>query len=355
MRKNYSTLTSNVRSRLNPDGILLSKAVQLELSTIQYSDVLTYVRYAMNAVEPEYTAKSKAAGSKVKDHLSTVLSNVDYEYQGSVMTDTHIKGYSDIDLLAITNKFYGWSATQVQLILDSPLYRENYSATSIQKLERENNVGPYTGDPLNDLRQNRLASEIKMTGTYDICDITKPKAIKIKNQSLNREVDIVIANWYDDVQSIVNGKGRNRGIQVYDKSSHTRGTADYPFLSIDRINTRSSYTNGRTKKMIRFLKNCKANSRYEIKEVTSFDINAICYDIAPDLYKYLAFYDLVPVLYNQLFKICNDANHADSIKSVDGKEDIFKGKPEKIRALKLILAEVEAVYLDLRENRLLAS
>jgi hypothetical protein len=354
MRKNYSTLTNNVRSRLNPDNILLSKGVLEELSTIQYNDVLTYIRYAMNGVEPEYTAKSKLAGQKVKEHLSSVLTNVDYEYQGSVMTDTHIKGHSDIDLLVITKKFYQWTNFQVGLILNSPEYRQLYSAPAIQRLEQENNVSTYTGDSLSDLRTNRLTSETKMIGTYEICDISKPKAIEITNQSLNREVDIVIANWYDDVQSIINGKGIYRGIQVYNKSTKSQENADFPFLSIDRINSRSSSTNGRTKKMIRFLKNCKANSGHDIKDISSFDINAICYDISPDIYKGLAFYSLVPVLYNQLYKICTDGNHADSIKSVDSKEDIFKGKPEKIRALKLILAEVEAIYLDLKENSVLS-
>jgi hypothetical protein len=99
MAKNYRQLTESIRSRINPDNIAIQKAFSDELSTLSYSDVLTFIRFAMKSVEPEYTQKSRDAGERVKEHLSKELKDVSFKYQGSVMTNTHIKGYSDIDLL----------------------------------------------------------------------------------------------------------------------------------------------------------------------------------------------------------------------------------------------------------------
>ena len=352
MRKNYSQLARIIQSRLNPEGLILEKAFRDELDSISYSDVLVFIRTAMKGVEPEYTKRSKEAGEKVKDHLKTVLKDVEYKYQGSVMTDTHIKGYSDIDLLTISDKFYSWESSRAKQILENYDQRQQYRESSIRKLEYENNVSPYTGDSLADLRGIRLTSEQKMKEVYIDCDTSKPKAIKITNLNLKRDVDIVTANWYDDVMSIINDKGEYRGIQVYNKHEHKKGPANFPFLSVVRINDRGSYTNGRLKKMIRFLKHCKTESVYQI-ELSSFDINAICYSIDLEIYKDLHFYDLVPVLYKQLKRICEDNSYSDNIISVDGREYIFRHDSNKKANLKQLLTEVEGIYLDLVENKIL--
>jgi hypothetical protein len=347
MNKNYRQLTESIKGRINPENFAIRKSFSDELSTISYSDVLTYIRVAMKGVEPEYTQKSKDAGERVKEHLSKGLSDVTFKYQGSVMTDTHIKGYSDIDLLSICEKFYQPDKIKIRQLLDTPEQRVKYYQSSIDKLERVINSDSYAGNALEDLKKMRLDSENIVSNVYSVCDKTKPKAIKIKNLSLNREVDIVIANWYDDVTSIINDRGDFRGIQVYNKDTNSRGDADYPFLSIRRINERSSETNGRLKKMIRFLKNSKANSNHEI-DLSSFDINAICYDIKAYEYQNLSFYELVPVIYNQMKSICTDQTKADSIISVDGKEYIFRYNGSKLENLRKLLAEVEGIFLDLK-------
>lgn len=349
MARNYKLLTESIKGRINPENFTLRKTFTDELATISYSEVLTYIRIAMKGVEPEYTQKSKDAGERVKEHLSNNLKEVVFHYQGSVMTDTQIKGYSDIDLLTICDKFYTYDAPKIKLILESAEQKAKYWQSSIDKMEKEVNVGSYQGNVLQDLKQLRLDSENILDNVYDICDTTKPKSIKIKNQSLNREVDIVIANWYDDVTSIINDKGDYRGIQVYNKDTHSKGDPDYPFLSIKRINERSAVTNGRLKKMIRFLKNVKSDSNQEI-DLSSFDINAVCYDIEVSKYQTLSFYELVPVIYNQLKEICNNQTKADNIISVDGREYIFRYDKKKQDNLKLLLAEVEGIFSDLRKT-----
>ncbi len=350
MAKNYRQLTESIRSRINPDNVAILKAFSDELSTLSYSDVLTFIRVAMKGVEPEYTQKSMDAGERVKEHLLRELKDVSFKYQGSVMTNTHIKGYSDIDLLTICEKFYQPDKKNIQKLLENSDQRVKFFS-SLPKLEKEVTGSSYQGNALEDLRNLRTESENVLSDIYTNCDIKKPKSIRIKNLSLNREVDIVIANWYDDITSVINDKGDYRGIQVYNKDTNSRGEADYPFLSIKKINDRSSLTNGRLKKMIRFLKNVKSISDHEI-DLSSFDINAICFDIAPIKYQNLTIFELVPLLHDQLKSICTNQEHSHRIISVDGRECIFKDNSKKLENIKILLTEVEGIYSDLLKQNI---
>lgn len=344
---NYRALAESVKFLQNPDHITLSRSFSDELSSISYSDVLYYVRVAMNGVDESYTQRSKDAGEMVKKHLiNGGLTNVSFAYQGSVMTNTHIRGYSDIDLLAMSEKFYSRDILEVHRILEDPAKKQSFFQTQLNSLITEQNLPVYQGSSLQDLLQLRLKSETILSGIYSNHDLTKPKSIKIHNTNLKRDVDIVIANWYDDVRSIVNNKGENRGIQIYNKDSHQVGNADYPFLSINRINSRSTQTTGRLKKMIRFLKNLKAKSTLKI-ELNSFEFNAICYDIDPKKYQSLTYYHLVYILYQQIHALATSNYLADNLLSVDESEYVFRGKASKLESLKNLLTEIQAIYTDL--------
>jgi hypothetical protein len=265
------------------------------------------------------------------------------------MTNTHIKGYSDVDLVTLSEKFYTWDSYNSNRYLTESSLRTRLYTSQIQKLENEKNTSSYLGNALSDLRQLRTDSESILSSKYNICDTSNPKCIKITNQSLKRDVDVVIANWYDDVKSIINDKGEYRGIQVYDKDLHVKGDADYPFLSIKRINDRGDATDGRLRKMIRFLKNVKAFSDHEI-DLSSFDINAICYDIDVSKYQFVSFTNLVNVLYTEIKSICTNDSHANEVTSVDNREYIFRNNPGKLQNLKLMFAELEKIYSDLKRQ-----
>ena len=353
-QNNYRELTKGIRNRLDPENLIFEKAIRDELSSISYSDVLEYVRYAMNGVEPAYTQRSKDAGENVKTHLTNGgISDASFKYQGSVMTNTHIKGYSDIDLLVISDKFYTYDYWGVKNILNDAASQQRFYQSQLNKMKSEEQIGSYPGSPLDDLRKLRMDSESILQLKYLACDISKPKCIKIKNTNLNREVDIVIANWYDDVTSIINDKGNNRGIQVYNKELHQKGKIDFPFVSIERINDKSTITGGRLKKMIRFLKNLKAKSTLSI-DLNSFDFNAVCYDIEQAKYQSLVFHRLVPVLYQQLKNIATNQSVSDNLLSVDGREYIFRGKPEKLQSLRNLIIEVESIVTDLKSAYVIA-
>lgn len=347
----YRQLLSDIKTRHNPENQYLIESRMFTGLPSDISDLQRYVYLAMMAVDENYTSKTKEAGQRVKTHLQEGgLTDVSYHYQGSVMTDTHIRGYSDIDLLVICEKYYSYDSVNIKRILESHNPSYNYSAMS--KLRAVDNASPYTGNVYDDLRTIRVQSERILHRKYVKCDTSHPKAIKITNQDLHRDVDIVTASWYDDVNSIINDQSITyRGIQVYDKVADIRCAADYPFLSIERINTKSANTGGRLKRMIRFLKNIKADSKQKIN-LSSFDINAICYDIDVSTYKDLHYLNLVTIVFLQLHKIAYDESYANRVTSVDGKEYIFRDS-NKRQEVAAMLQNVYNIYTILKEQHLL--
>ena len=345
MNQNYSQLTRAMQQRLNPGSIRLNESLQKEFSAVGTSDVLVFIRTAMMAVPEAYTKVSLQAGTQVKEDLG-YLTDTSFRYQGSVMTDTHIRSVSDIDLLVISEKFYSRDVIGMMRILESQETSSQYKPSSLQKMQSESNLPMYAGNSTAELKSLRLTCESRLSVTYDLCDVDKPKCISIENTELDRKVDVVISNWYDDVKSVINNKGDYRGIQVYNKKAGGVELPDYPFLSIARINERGEETRERLKKMIRFLKNLKANSNGSIK-LSSFDINAICYDIGVPEYQFKKFYALVGVLYRQLNSLVQNKEHSDALTSVDDREYIFRHDPEKLENLKTLLVELRRGFLDM--------
>ncbi|AQW92511.1 hypothetical protein BBD28_03115 [Elizabethkingia anophelis] len=274
----------------------------------------------MSAVDDKFTRDIIQAGNNVKAHLSRSLEDVIYEFQGSVMTNTHIKANSDIDLLVISNKFYRIPPrTELQSLLNG------YTLNTVQKniVQEILNTSPFIGNSDHVLLDNRLKTEKILQDNYDDCDISKPKCVRIFNQNLKKPVEAVIACYEDDIFSIKNFRDKKyRGIKIYEKNIGT-GKTDHPFFTIDSINEKSSKTNGRLKKMIRFLKNFMYDSDYEYSELKSFGINIICYNIDISKYNSLHYVGLLFVIQEQLQKIIDDSGYMASLTSIDGSEKLF--------------------------------
>lgn len=264
------------------------------------------------------------------------------------MTRTHIRGVSDIDLLTITNRFNDTDFSKVVNIVNSPISQYNY--WEMERLKKwKNSFSRYLGDANNDLRLLRINDEEILQRYYSQCDITKSKSIKVTNLHFHREVDVVVASWHDSVDYIRGLGEEYRGIHIYNKDTNQRIGPDYPFLSISRINNRSTETEGRLKKMIRFLKNVKADSEQKIS-LTSFEINAICYDIPIVEYQSAHYLDLVRILWLKLYHLCNDEKEADELKSVDGTEYIFRYNHQKLAELKKLHNEIWNIYQELNKK-----
>jgi hypothetical protein len=353
----YEKLIASINARSNPENLEFEKAFKNEILEIKYGNVEKYIRLAMHGVDQAYTSRIREAGDKVKGHLKAVLNEVTYKYQGSVETNTHIVATSDIDLLVITDKFWTPDYTEIKSILESLVKRREFTQEKIQLLESIASPPFYNGNANQDLRLNRFYSEKKLLSVYNNCTIDKPKAIQITNQSLKKEVDVVIAGWFDSTKSIVHNQETDyRGIQIYNKKLNVREGADFPFLKIKLLNERSTITNGRLKKMIRFLKNIKANlNDGEIEQITqlkSFQFNAICFDIVLDKYKNKNIFELVAVVYVQLKSLYKNDVHRNNLMAVDDSENIFKDLSNATIELKLLMDSIFPIIADLHKQRI---
>ena len=343
---NYQQKLTALSARYNPDSINLFERERRQFSDAYSSgdDVVKYVKHAMAAVEPEYTSKTKEAGEAVKQNLKETLQNVSYEYQGSVMTDTHIKGASDIDLLVLSEKFYGTEIDKVRIELQQPW---KYDLNQINRLQSFNSsFSLYQGNGNQDLTQLRNDIEKIMKDTYKVCNVNNAKAVKITNLHLHRDVDIVTSSWFQSLDYVLEGMPKEMcGINISNKDKGYAEGPDYPFLSISRINSRSSDTNGRLKRMIRFLKNVRTDSDNDIP-LNSFEINAICYSIPIQDYYNVDFKSLIYILWHNMYNLWHDGKE-NLLKSVVGDEYVFLGKPDKIKALKDLEDEVYKINQDL--------
>lgn len=344
------SLLNTLQERYNPDHNLLVE--QRSLSDLSYEarDIAKYVRAAMNEVDEHYTQITLNAGNAAKEKLAAKQYGIDYRFQGSVMTRTHIRGVSDIDLLTLTNKFEGTDILEARQILNDPLKQIPYTYAQLGRLRTfSDNFSTYTGNANEDLKQLRLSNETILRAAYIICDTSNPKSIKIRNQHYNRDVDVVTAAWHKSIGSITLADEDYKGVCIYDKEANRRLDPDYPFLSIKRINDRSTETGGRLKKMIRFLKNVVADSDKEIK-LHSFEINALCYSFPVDEYANTYYLNLVEYLWLKMYRLLDNESQLNSIKSVDGSEYIFKNKPENVSALRLLKDDVWDLYQILQKK-----
>lgn len=218
------------------------------------------VRYtvgAMARVDPRYTEITYEQGDRVRNQLDRALRAVnaacDFEYQGSVTNDTHIKSYSDIDLLAITQRFHALEPPQ--------------EATQA-----------YEGDPTEDLKEIRLTSCDCLKSAFPKADVDSggSKSITVSGGSLRRKIDIVPANWYHTNRYAQMQAKRFRAIQVLDVKSGER-VKNMPFLHNYLIMTRDERTIGGLRKVIRLMKSLKYDS--ESIGLSSYDLASIGYNM----------------------------------------------------------------------------
>lgn len=307
---------------------------------------MEYVKRSMQGVEATYTQNTIVAGNKVKEHLKNNNPNLQYEYQGSVMSNTHIKGYSDIDLIQICNLFYGHDS---RTRFTEEYRKDNLTQEQRRALLEVINGSIYVGDANQDLRKMRLEAEKILLGIYNDVDISKNKSIEVNLTNPKRKVDVVTASWYKSVNATKSGDKTEKGISVYDKAKNERLPVDFPFLKIKMLNEKDKTVNGRLKKMIRFLKTIKADSDIDI-DVTSFDISSMCYSIDALSYYDKPYYELVYVLQVELRKIVSNDFYRNNIKSIDGTEYIFRDKSKKYGQLVLLLNELNTIKGDLVDN-----
>lgn len=224
-----------------------------------------YALGAMQAVDSEYThisvEEAERVGAQLKSGLDKKSISVEFRLQGSVACDVHIRGVSDVDLLAIDTRFHRYE-------------------TSGTKALRGGYTNPVSYDTLQALLQFRKEAEAILTASFPkaTVKISGPKAINLTGGSLRRPVDVVPANWFDTCDYQNTGSEPDRGVEILNKGVPER-ILNMPFRHIQRINQRDTTSLGGLKKAIRLCKNVKADA---IEEGTKIDYSS--FDIASTLW-----------------------------------------------------------------------
>jgi hypothetical protein len=332
MKQNYSELIKRVNSSSNPEGRVYKKTFSNESLNeslnIPATEINEYVRVSMRGVHPDYTYLSKEAAKEVIKHLEKSHGKeVDFKFQGSIETNTHIWSENDVDVVQITNKSHNSDHEGLKKAINES---HKYTFEENRNLKKHfDNYNLYSGDQMYDLKSLRIKTENVLTKEYDEVSTEKAKAVCVKMQNPKRSVDVVTASNYRPLDYLKSNCDYKQGIQVYDKSSDSKLSVEYPFWSIKLIQEKNIIVQGRLKKLIRFLKNVKFDTGIGIERklsISSFDINAICYDIETDKYISLHYLQLVKVISDQLEKLINNSDYRNNLRSIDMQEFIFKDK-----------------------------
>lgn len=319
----------NLRARRNPDGLLKEA-----YASIQEDDAVQYLTGAMEEVDAGFTKKTYEEGNRVANQISIGLEaeklKAEYEYQGSVTKNTHIRAYSDIDLLVLEARFVS---------LEPPQQPPH----------------PYQGNPVDDLLQIRRVCVAHLKSAFQAAkvDDSGPKSIKISGGSLVRTVDIVPANWYDTNQYVQHERKKTyRGVHVLDAHKKERHS-DQPFLHGAWINCKDgpTQTAGSTRKLIRLLKSLKYDSEDRVA-MSSYDIESIVFRM-DDKQMLKPRGEEIPLAHScwlWLKNIEDSQQLRDELTVPDGKRKIFAEGKATLAQVKSLRQELEGLLYDIDQG-----
>ena len=309
----------------------------------------TFALGAMQEVDPTYTRISIETAERVSNQLSKRTSgNLEFELQGSVPLNVHIRGVSDVDLLAIEADFHTYDARGY--MSTSGQYRSPTSRTS---------VGVLTA------RRGEISKALRDAFPAATIDTSGSKAIKLQGGSLARPVDVVPSHWHDTISYQASGQKHDRAVTILDSHKNTT-IENWPFLHIKKVRERCETTNGGLRKSIRLCKNIKADLEAEGKAVTisSFDIASIMYHANMHSLSVGAYYELAILAETQRYLdyLWNNKEEARRLIVPDGSrfifntEDKFNGLMHLSVAMDSLLREVakeQSFLLSLSEKPML--
>ncbi|MFH1495089.1 MAG: hypothetical protein ABIG70_09870 [Pseudomonadota bacterium] len=336
----YTQKLANMRNRrtsLDSGGIAAMSAAFREATLLTESyeqrgktGAIKYALGAMQQLEPKYTEISISEGERVRNQLETGLRNASipatFDYQGSVPLNIHIRFSSDIDLLALHDRFVTFDSTS--------RYAGGYTPKLI--------------NPLVEVWKLRQQCESILDLKFPTAKVDKSgaKSISLSGGSLQRKVDVVPSHWHDTAAYQCSQQKHDREVRILDKDAPAL-LANRPFLHMKHIEEKDKLTVGGTKKAIRLLKNLKRDSSRDIG-LTSYDIAALiwhCNNTTLTVPSYLEL-SLIAAIQNYLQYLADNPNFAFSLDVPDLSRKIFDSL-EKFQALKLLKAEVDQLAIDI--------
>lgn len=330
--KNYDNLYNKMlQRRSGTDTILEFSNTYREKFSTASGKTTKYVLGAMTEVSQEYTEATYKEAHRVINHLKRELSDVRFDFQGSVTNNTHIKGYSDIDILIVTKKYIDY---------ESPAFQSN----------RYNS--PYRGNHIQDLIDIRHNSTKIIEKNFPTVFINKdkPKCIALSGGSLKRDIDLVPScDWETHEYQRTNFE-YHKGIRILDYHKKEK-IGNKPFYHNELLRRKDLETNGYYKKAVRLLKNIKEDSDTTIK-FSSYDIAAVLYHMGSvDLNVGNIPLLLVERIYNYMNILILNEVKLKALKVPDESRSIIQ-KDEDIKALRLLTLEVKDIYEDLKNERI---
>jgi len=318
---NYNTRLQNVRNR-KFDGSLNESLISKSFSR---TDIPENIKYLLEITKPlgdDYNSKTKLAAERVKNHLEKDFDlhfNRAYRNQGSVMTNTNIKVFSDFDLLTIIDRYH-------------------FTGPNVP------NNNPYTAsNPNIDIEELRSQAIKILKAQYDEVDDSGAKSISIFNKSLYRKVDVVFCFWYN-IEEYENTKDEYyRGIYLYDFDKKEK-ILDYPFAHIQSVNTKGTYTYDGSKKGIRMLKNIRSDSD---NKLNSFQLTTIIHSMDNSNLPYQIGTEgnLASNISFKLTNILDDSDYRKSIKSPNGTERPLK-EDDCVKEIEKLKDELDTIVRD---------
>lgn len=296
-------------------------------------DAMDYISESMAEVDINYTKKTFEESDRVQKQIAEACStnnvNVSFQNQGSVTNNTHIRFFSDIDLLVLTEHF---------ITIIAPLKVTN----------------PYKGDPIQELLALRKLIETRLTNSYyeASVDTSGSKAIRISGGSLRREIDVIPANWCHTKQ-FEDGDKNHRGVMVLDTSGPTR-VRNFPFLHNKEIDSKDIATFGALRKIIRFVKSVKYDSDIKIN-VSSYDIASLCYHIDPTVLTNQSSDDLLIACAWLQFtnKLLSDSNFRSGLQVPNRTRLLFSHEGINVNELEVLSKEVESIVIQAKNTRII--
>lgn len=296
-----------------------------------------YVIGAMQSVNERYTEICIETAMRVENQIESRLSGLGYslafKLQGSVPLDIHIKGFSDVDLLVID--------TQILRYASEGIRAGTYLPTT---LDSRDIVRLLRNDCENELSKAFPKAHIDGEGS---------KSLRLTGGSLQREIDVVPAVWWDTKQYQLTNIETDRGVAILDNEKYVH-IYNSPFVHINRIKAKCDISSGGLRKSIRMLKNIKADSEVEGQSIgiSSYDIASIMYHADAACLRHNEYYELAVLGETQrwLNYLCNNHGYAKTLDVPNNTRKIFENDQQLIELRKLANAVDLLVNEILDEN-----
>ncbi|HDR2738036.1 TPA: hypothetical protein QCJ80_000012 [Enterobacter bugandensis] len=280
-----------------------------------------YVIGAMQSVETQYTEVSLNTAKRIQNQLEKRLSeyHLDFRLQGSVALDIHIKGFSDVDLLVIDKQMLMYDRDGVRQSLYTPTSKKE-------------------DDVILTLR-NTARDELRKAFPEAYVDDENNKSLRITGGSLQREVDVVPAIWWDNLDYQLSQEESDRGVMILQRDERKR-IYNSPFVHIKRIESKCDRSNGGLRKSIRLLKTIKSDFQDEEGTeigLNSYDLTSIMYHADENNLRHNAYYELAVLVetHRWLNYLCSHPIEAKKLDVPNGTRKIFEDDDSLNELMKL--------------------